>query len=309
MEEDAAMFPAIGVKTQEALLRHNKVWQQKGDCWLQHAVPPYWGRNLIISPEIRGIYNSWLPYDEFVISLRSIGRSWLPSEEWLPLPLRSGAYLSLLDLWAAMPNALGGKLTFSEAELLPLFCALADPPRFGTVAGRYPRQLTLLRQISESRKDVRLLDVACGVGMNTLEMAMLFPDGHVTGITGEYLECWMASNRLLPHSKERQSQMNAFDNVANVCFQYGHAEAFSLASSYDVIVCNGLVGGRFFHSQLQYDGFLKSCLKSLKPGGCILLSNRFHDGFYPGVQDFVRYSEKHGFFCNGTWQDLVLTLK
>ena len=286
------MFPEVDKAALEALWLHDRSWGLLHANWLAHAVPPWWARDLIMTPEIRGTYNEWLPMDAFCRSLCGICRAYLPEESWMPLPLRKATYQSLPDFWAAMPIAFDGKVCFSEKDLLPLVCAMADPPRFGTTAGRYPEELDYLRLVV--RDGMAVLDVGCGVGVNTLEMASALKSAVFTGITPEPLEVWMAENRRIPHDLHRQAMMNRFDGSA--VFRRGTAEEFS--GEYDVIVCNGLVGGRFFCAESQYSAFLLSCKTSLRPGGRVLIADRFHEGSLRNLERFREIAVASGFLCD-----------
>ncbi len=288
------MFPEVDKAVLDALRLHNRSWKMLHANWIAHAVPPWWAKNLIITPEVRGTYNTWLPMDAFCRSLCGICRAYLPEESWIPLPLRKAIYQSLPDFWAAMPIDVAGKVCFSEKELLPLFCAMADPPRFGTTAGRYPGELEYLRSIVQG--GMSLLDVGCGVGVNTLEMAAALGGARVTGITPEPLEVWMAQNRRLPHDARRETIMKGFDGNAD--FQLGSAEHFS--GDYDIIVCNGLIGGRFFYKENQYTAFLHCCRKALRSGGKVVISDRFHEGSQKNMANFKAISAACGFLCDGT---------
>lgn len=297
------MFPDFSIKLEALLARHNSVWEERVNNWRHYAAPPWWARDLIITPELRASYEMWLPVREFLHSLKSIGRAWLPHEECLPPPFRHNIYLSLPDLWAALPPSLEGKLCFSPQELLSFFCALADPPRFGTICGRYNDELAIIKSLA--RPNMRVLDVACGVGLNTLEMAAALA-GETIGLTSEWLEVWMASHRRLPHDPLRERDMQSFPRDLNVRFQQGRAEHFAFEEPFNLIVCNGLVGGRFFHDDTQYAAFLDSCRSALAPGGSILLANHFHDGSKPDVERFMRYASQAGFEVKGDWRLILL---
>ena len=292
------MFPAFSIECEALLARHNKCWEARLENWRRHAAPPWWARDLIITPELRAAYEMWLPVREFLHDLKTIGRTWLPAEECLPLPLRHETFLSLPDLWAALPSSLEGKLCFSPQELLAFFCALADPPRFGTIRGRYNDELAIMRRLRHP--NMRVLDVACGVGLNTLEIAEA-SGAETIGLTSEWLEVWMAENRSLPHDPLREKDMQRFPRDFNVRFQLGRAECFAFQKPFDLIVCNGLVGGRFFHSDTQYAAFLTSCRACLAPNGSILLANHFHEGSKPDVTCFMRYASQAGFTVEGDW--------
>ena len=298
------MFPAVSIKCKAHLARHNKRWEARLANWRHYAAPPWWARDIIITPELRANYEMWLPIREFLHDLKDIGRVWLPDEECLPLPLRHKTYLSLPDLWAALPPSLDGKLCFSPQELLAFFCALADPPRFGVVCGRYNDELALIKSLA--RPNMRVLDIACGVGLNTLEIAVV-SGAETIGLTTEWLEVWMATQRRLPHDPTREQDMQCFPCDLNVRFQQGRAECFAFEKPFDLIVCNGLIGGRFFHDEAQYTAFLDSCRNALAVGGSILLANHFHDGSRLDVEHFMRHASQAGFTVEGNWRLMRLS--
>ncbi|MBR4675390.1 MAG: class I SAM-dependent methyltransferase [Victivallales bacterium] len=299
------MFPAFSIECAALLARHNNDWEERLANWRRFATPPWWERDLIITPELRATYEMWLPVREFLHSLKAIGLKWLPSAACLPLPFRRKCYHSLPDLWAALPVNLEKKLCFSPQELLAFFCALADPPRFGTICGRYNEELTLISRLAHP--NMRILDVACGVGLNTLEIAAA-SGAETIGISSEWLEVWMASNRCLPHDAAREQHMRRFPCNLNVCFQQGCAECFAFERPFDIIVCNGLVGGRFFHAEEQYSAFLVSCRNALAPQGTILLANHFHDGSRSDVERFMQLASQTGFSVEGTWHQMALEI-
>ena len=118
----------------------------------------------------------------------------------------------------------------------------------------------------------------------------------------------MATHRRLPHDPLREQDMRSFPRDLNVCFQQGRAECFAFEMPFDLIVCNGLVGGRFFHDDAQYAAFLTSCRACLAPNGSILLANHFHDGSKPDVMRFMRYASQASFTVEGGWRLTRITV-
>ena len=298
--------PAADVKlritneVRKRLERHNLLWGRRLSVWSDYAQAPWWGPGLVVSPELRGMYEKWLPLEDYIVSLRNVARSFLPDEAWLPFPLRHRCHFSLPDLWADLPPDLAGRVLVDENGLLPLLCAMAAPPSFGTAEGRYPRQLRQLRKMA--RPGCGILDVGCGTGLNTLEIAHELKEFNpvVTGITGEWLEVWMASTRSLPHYARHKVRFP--DASAN--FLYGDAEHFSQAA--DLVVANGLIGGRFIFSGKQFRNFLDCCKAS--GAKAILAANHFHQGRRAAVAAFIEMAEARGWRHNGCWNDLVLEL-
>ena len=291
---------------------HNICWSRRYAVWCRYAGGGWWGRGSVVSPDMRGFYEKFLPFNEFKNSLITIGEQILESPDWVPNILRSNDILSLLDFWAMLPDAFAGRVTFAEDELFPLFCAIADPSRFGTSDNRYPAQL---RQIGDFVKRtgqgraVRILDLGCGIGLGTYELAQIAVavGGTAVGVTSEYLEVWMASHRRLPHDAARERLFRRYPEDLPVTFNVGFAESYRDGSQYDVIVCNGLAGGRFLNAAPQLTAFLQTCDTLLAPHGRMFAANRFHEGERPGVERLRAIARQSGWSVEGHWQSLVLS--
>ena len=367
---------------------HNICWSRRHAVWCRYAGGGWWGRGSIVSPDMRGFYEKFLPFNEFRHSLITIGEQILESPDWVPNILHSNDILSLPDFWAMLPDAFAGRVTFKEDELFPLFCAIADPSRFGTADNRYPKQLQQIGDFiknmggsdgvpavgdtigsdgvpavgdtigsdgvpavgntigsdgvpavgdtigsdgvpavgntkgsdgvpavgntthkAEQGRAVRILDLGCGVGLGTCELAQIAAAVHgtVVGITSEHLEVWMARHRRLPHDATREKLFHRYPTTLPVTFTYGFAESYRDGSQYDVIVCNGLAGGRFLNAAPQLTAFLETCDTLLASHGKMFIANRFHEGERPGVERLRRLACQSGWSVEGHWQSLVLS--
>lgn len=288
---------------------HNICWSRRYAVWARYAGGGWWGRGSIISPEMRGFYEKFLPFNEFKHSLITIGEQILESPDWVPKILRSNDILSLPDFWAMLPDAFAGRVTFAEDELFPLFCAIADPSRFGTADNRYPEQLQqigdFIKRIGQGRA-VRLLDLGCGVGLGTYELAAA-TGGTVVGVTSEHLEVWMARHRRLPHDIARERLFDSYPQTLHVTFKYGFAESYHDDSQYDAIVCNGLAGGRFLNTNDKLTAFLESCGRLLAPHGRMFIANRFREGERPGVERLRHLAQQSGWRVEGHWKSLIFS--
>ncbi|MBP5671102.1 MAG: class I SAM-dependent methyltransferase [Victivallales bacterium] len=288
---------------------HNILWSRYLKVWHQYAGGGWWGRGSIVSPEMRGFYEKFLPFNEFKHSLITIGEQILESPDWVPNILRSNDILSLPDFWAMLPDAFAGRVTFKEDELFPLFCAIADPSRFGTSNNRYPAQLQqigdFVKRTGQGRA-VRLLDIGCGVGLGTYELAAA-TGGNVVGITSEHLEVWMASHRRLPHDDVRERLFHRYPPILPVTFVQGFAESYHDGTQYDVIVCNGLAGGRFLNANDKLAAFLESCGQLLAPHGRMFAANRFHEGERLGVERLRAIARQSGWSVEGHWKSLIFS--
>ena len=290
---------------------HNMVWSRRQEVWRRYAGGGWWGRGSIISPEMRGFYEKFLPFGEFKHSLITMGEQILESPDWVPNILRSNDILSLLDFWAMLPDAFAGRVTFAEDDLFPLFCAIADPSRFGTADNRYPVQLRqiddFIRHVGQGRA-VRMIDLGCGVGLGTLEIARLVvaTGGSVVGVTSEHLEVWMARNRRLPHDIVRERLFRRYPTALPVTFVQGFAESYHDGMQYDAVVCNGLAGGRFLNTRDKLTAFLTSCGRLLAPQGRLFLANRFHEGERFGVERLRSLALQFGWCIEGNWRTMIL---
>ena len=319
-------FPQPSDDTLARLAVHNRRWVARMAIWRRYAPPPWWGEGLVISPPLRASYEAYLPIAVFYADLRCLAGHFLPAPSWIPVLLCGCQYHtaptfglaappSLPDFWAELPSPLAGRVTFAPEELLALCCALADPPRFGTDACRYPAQLSRLagqfRQWASRPRPLRLLDIGCGVGLNTLEIAALGAERlgsglDILGVTSEPLEVWMAEHRRLPHDPRRELRLRQYPADLPVRFRANRFQDLAGEEAFDVIVCNGLAGGRFLHQRQDVALFLETCRRHVSPGGTVFLANHFHDGCRPACERLLAEAAGRGFLVNGAWQDASL---
>jgi ubiquinone/menaquinone biosynthesis C-methylase UbiE len=298
-------------------------WCDRLGRFRRHAPPPWWAPGLILCPEIRAHYEAYLPVTEFLADLCRLGELVLPHPAWVPGLLRRGRTCvlprpglpgSLPDLWATLPETLAGRVSFAPEDLAALFCALADPPRFGTDAERYPAQQLRLREfLSQSHGErLALLDLACGVGLGTYEAAALAAQcgvhaAPVLGVTREPLEAWMASRRQLPHDPARERRLRQVaDSAPPVAFLAADARYLPIRGHFHLVLCNGLVGGDALRRWEDVDALLAACERVLAPAGSVLLANRFHAGRRPAVEACAERARTRGWQIAGAWQDLAL---
>lgn len=320
---DAAMFRRdAAVNT--CLASINAAWQERLSHFRARAGPPWWAPGLVLTPELHARYETYLPVADFCADLARLADHVLPHPSWVPHRLRARRRgtcplpraddpASLPDLWARLPAPLAGRLGFAVDELPALFCALADPPHFGTDAERYPLQQETLarRRAVLPRSRLRLLDLACGVGLGTFAAAaqMQGCGGGVEalGLTLEPLEAWMAARQCLPHDPPRQQRLQQLAAaVRHVHFAAANVRRLPVQGAFDVVLCNGLVGGTLLQHTPDLCQLLAECARVLAPGGWLLLSNRFHDGRRTPVERFADLAQEHGWTVAGDWHDLTL---
>ncbi len=323
-DRDAAAFRQDAA-ARACLASINAAWQERLSRFRARAGPPWWAPGLVLTPDLHARYETYLPLADFCADLARLADRVLPHPSWVPhllrarrsgtCPLpRADGPASLPDLWARLPAPLAGRLCFAADDLAALFCALADPPHFGTDAERYPeQQATLARQCTTlPRSGLRLLDLACGVGLGTFAaaaQAQRCSNGRVEalGLTLEPLEAWMATHQCLPHDPARQQRLQQLAAaVENVRFAAADVRHLPVQGPFDIVLCNGLVGGTLLQHAPDLRQLLAACARVLAPGGWLLLSNRFHDGRRAPVERFADLAREQGWTVAGDWHDLTL---
>ena len=125
---------------------------------------------------------------------------------------------------------------------------------YGTLGKDKYWKRKILEQISDGDS---FLDLACGTGILTREIAEKFPSAKIVGIdiTQSYLDV-------------AKKNSNSFDNIS---FILDDAEKFKLDSKFDCIT------GSYLPKYCDPEILVKNCMTHLKPGGKII----FHDFTYP----------------------------
>jgi SAM-dependent methyltransferase len=273
---------------------------------------------------LRGRVETFFPIVPYIRGLARLGCDLLPDSSWLPLPLRlrqvhltpapsEDSPDSILDLWRMLPEHLADDPAVPPTSPETLYCALADPQRFGTGVDRYPEQLQRIGTFASTHtgRALSVIDIGCGIGLGTLEIARVVQTRttslcRVVGLTREPLEAWMATHRRAPHAPERETAMRAFAPDLPAAFVAADATRVPLQVKADIVVCNGLIGGDAFHSPDQYNALLDECNRILTPGGCLFAANRFHDGVQTRVAQFLALAQRRRWHVAGTSRDVVI---
>lgn len=127
---------------------------------------------------------------------------------------------------------------------------------------------------------MKILDIGCGPGTITVDLARYIPQGHITGLE--------RSGDVLVKAREQAQEKG----VANVDFVEGDANALDYEDgTFDVVFC---------HQVLQHVGdpigMLKEMKRVTKEGGIVAARESDYSGFiwYPEVEGMI------------AWQDLYL---
>ena len=178
------------------------------------------------------------------------------------------------------------------------------PGRYnGAGFGRYPEQLNWLQQWfrqSAQRSGLHCLDAACGSGEGCWElvelaaMCGLQPEQiRFSGWTLDPLEVYAAEQRYLPHLPQRQQQ---YRQRVEPLLPGGWGERVSFqavdllgsdlpGAGFDLIVCNGLLGGPILHQPGQISQLIERLAALLEPGGILLAANCFHGGWQQRISE------------------------
>lgn len=267
---------------------------------------------LIITPEIRYQSELYLPIAKIK---RLFYRLYDQALDYHPIYSSSPfhAALSWADCYASLPPWL--QLAPNPARLLELllenellllkfiFYSFL-PSRFnGAGFGRYPSQFGwlqehLLQEKKKGRTTLHILDAACGSGEGTWELVELLsatgwkPEQvELEGWTLEPLEVWAAEQQQLPHDQKREQQ---YQQRVQPLLDQGWAQQVNFKvvdllsgdtgnDRFDLILCNGLLGGPIINQQIQMQQVMVSLAGLLAPGGILLAANHFHGGWQKQV--------------------------
>ena len=267
---------------------------------------PQWAPGLLVTAEMRLQYEIYLPMYEIRKALSS-----LCQRACLYEPCFAATSLfSALSWPEAVARLYPLRVPFNPARLLQqlgnceklryaFLAALFIPKSFGGGFGRYPDQSLFLYGWLSGRKErlsgkVAILDAACGSGEGTYGAAeMLLQLGFSTslsvveGSTLEPLELVAAAHGWFPHDRlrsvsfrEKVRPLLAGGKGAMISFfQEDLRRPVEGQKMYDVILCNGLLGGPLLHEKKALAPVICQLAKRLNQGGIILAADHFHEGW------------------------------
>jgi SAM-dependent methyltransferase len=293
--------------------------------------PPWSSQNLQITPEITYQSELWLPLGSVRPHFYSLYRHALTYA-----PVFSSTPFASSASWAEMVSdfptflhcfsnpALLLESLVNDDDLRRSFLFWSFMPRrfYGSGSDRYPGQIDVIVQWGRKRssaKPVRCLDAASGDGSNTYRLAqLLFELGWppellaVEGWTLDPLEVWAAAHGCFPHDPVREA---VFREETSACFESRAASAIRFCSAdileahegkrFDLILCNGLLGGPIIHGQPVLEAAVRNLAGLLEPGGMLLADDHFHGGWRQKCPQQVLRAlcEKNGFvpgeICEG----------
>jgi len=302
---------------------HTRRLQCMFSAYQAYCPPPWAGPGLQTTPEINYQSELWLPLDQLCNHFHS-----LYSRSLTYPPILSSTPFAHSTSWAAIvagfpaflkpygnPAALLEQLVNDDGLRTGFLFWSFMPERFyGGGSDRYPAQSTVitewLRQRGRHGKKLRCLDAACGDGAATYSLARLcaergwLPDSfEIEGWTLEPLEAWAAAKGRFPHDPARE---RVFREETRDCFEQGFDTAIRFCCAdildapevapFDLIICNGLLGGPIIHARSAMEAAVRNLAGLLAPGGMLLAADHFHGGWKQKCpqQELRALCERHG---------------
>jgi len=264
---------------------------------------PQWQHGLILNPEIRRQTEVYLPLAEIQSAFRYLLLRSFHYRPFLPaIPLFSAvSWVDALEQihsprFSLNPAPILAEIAADQPLRAKFLASFFMPKRYGGGYDRYPLQKKFLQEwlSARSKGEISLLDAACGSGEGVYELAAMvagagFNPGStiVHGCTVEPLELAAAAHGWFPQDSERE--LSATRMIKEVVERGGSGgieffrdDICCLADSplqYDVVVCNGLLGGPLLHEHNALETAVKGLAQRVKKGGIILTADRFHAGW------------------------------
>lgn len=272
---------------------------------------PLWAPGLALAPEMRSLTEALFP----LAAPRAI------FEEVLRrgcrfAPMLSATYLHSSASWPDFLQRLSPQLSCADpapslrrlarngAERAAFLFALMLPQHFGGGFDRYPAQLSWLSKWIKEKGahrtgGIRVLDAACGSGEGAYQAAQLLQEAGmgrasaVHGSTLEPIELFAGAHMYFPHAPERELDYRQRAGSLHAVGEAGPALEFYLdrvdtppqREPYDLILCNGLLGGPLLHGPDELTAAFAGLSARLAPGGLLLAADRFHAGWRQRVTE------------------------
>jgi len=282
--------------------------QRSFDSFIRFHPTPWPAPGLQLTPEIHYQSELWLPQAEINTAFQQFYRSSLNYQPiFASTPFADAA--SWADIIGHMPSlffedtinpATMLKRLQTDLELKKKFIFWSFMPQryYGNNPNRYPDQTRFIlnRLPNHEQKTGRLnfLDAACGDGIGTYLLAgELLKTGiapnsfHIEGWTLDPLEAWSAAHASFPHDPCREASFRAIaqpviSSSADVSILFKQADLLkqpAASQTFDVIICNGLLGGPIINRLDEMHRIIKNMVAAIGTGGMLLAANCFHGGW------------------------------
>lgn len=269
---------------------------------------PWPAPNLVVTPEIHYQSELWLP----LADIRPVFERFYCWALSYP-PILSSTPFADATSWAGIVSGLPAfvgsashpatllERLLEDGDLRTMFLCWSFMPRrfYGDGSDRYPGQAAWigawLDSCRQGRRQLRCLDAACGAGSSTYGVARLLLECgwaqerfKVEGWTLDPLEAWAAAHASFPHDSHWTA---AFRREVSLVFASGAARSMTFRSTdlladqipaagqFDLILCNGLLGGPIIHAWRDLELVTGKLTGLLAPGGMLLAADHFHGGW------------------------------
>jgi hypothetical protein len=283
---------------------------------------PLWAPGLAVEHEMRSLSEALFP----VAWTRALfdrvlkrGCRFVPLLHYTSLHTAPSWPDLLGKLWpqasAADPAPLLRELVACPDRRRDFLFALFLPQHYGAGFDRYPVQLRWLsgwlrENCVRLGGGLRLLDSACGSGEGTYRLAELLLEAgyvgercEVHGSTVEQFELFAAAHLFFPHDPKRQlacrgraATLLESPGAPRIEFYLDDVGVCGTRGGYDVVLCNGLLGGPLLHEPKELNAAIGGLAARLAPGGLLLAADKFHAGWRLRVPEALLLAslERHG---------------
>jgi len=275
-------------------------------AYARYCPVPQWAPGMLLQGDVRSQHELYLPMTEIVPAFAYLCRRSCLYELDIKSVQQVAAlswpdFLARLQLLPCLfnPAEMLGRLAAEDRFRQAFLSALFVPRSFGGSFGRYPRQVAFLSAwLADARGRLSgaaaLLDAACGCGESTYEAGeILLEEGYnvelsrVDGSTLEPLELLSAAFGYYPNDAQRSAIFRTrvgplLDRGGGGMIRFFREDICNTSDSgvhYDVIICNGLLGGPLLHGRAALARAVDSLAGRLKSGGLLLAADCFHQGW------------------------------
>lgn len=282
--------------------------QHTFDNFIKFCPPPWPAPGLQLASEIHYQSELWLPLAEIRHVFHSFYRSALAYQPiFASTPFHNA--VSWAGIIANMPTFLFEGTTNpasilkslkagSELRRKFIFWSFMPQRYYGNNPDRYTDQTRfILKQLTNQEQKtgrLNLLDAACGDGIGTYMLAAeLLKTGiapsrfFIDGWTLDPLEAWSAAYASFPHDPGREASFRriaepVFSLAAGISMQFKQANLLhppATSKAFDLILCNGLLGGPIINRLDEINHIIKNLVSMLDNGGILLAADCFHGGW------------------------------